>query len=612
MNDFVVIYLKTANKLALDNILEIVNIDYSILEMYRAVNSSFTLINLINKNSNFNRSLEHNNYISSQIRFIHKRYRFLYSGYITIEEDEFIGKLKFLNGSLCAEPSGGIACFCLYDEFAKKSFLWSTLPPIKPIFYSENKDIIIAGTKPKIVHLCAKRSSKVKLSDNYIPSILVDGYSLEDITPFDKTYICPIRKTLVIHEQYTDFPKIFFDSYPVNPYEDLYDADFDTKVDLLCNELVNSVKPLKSAKNPEFWLSGGKDSRLVAATMKAAGINNLQCLHLNSPALVNIKGSEAFVAHLVAESLKFPLKVVQPEFNVQGDLSSDIKNSLILSDYFITPAASLITILKPFFPDSEAITVGHAELQKGGFASKMDKLEKNIVSRAFTEFTSYSCYLESGLVNRQINIIRNYLSLFNVRHFLEILYWLNFDLDTKYYLPQYLFFSSTKIPVYPLMDEKVCRILSGINMYDKVSEKVMFAAIKAMTPEIANIPLYESRWRFEKTTICPDFEDGYNLRTPAFPDPKLIQQFFVLNPDSEREPHLNFSGDLGKVIFHKIQNSSIAYLLKEYLKNDFYQAICDYNYESIKQISNNHRVSKFHEGNFLFLLYTLSIMYDDM
>jgi hypothetical protein len=617
VNDFIVIYLKNAKEVTLDNILEIVKKDYTLLEMWQSQNSNFTLLNVLNNRSSI-KAKEQNNYWFSGIKYIQKRYRFLYSGYLTTESDDFISTIQFRNGSLYTEPSGGIACFCLYDELSKKVFMWSTLPPVKPIFYSENKDVIVAGTRPRIVHLCAKRCFKATLSDNYLPSVLADGYALGDITPYDKTYILPIRKTLVIHERYTDFPKIIFAPYPVNPYQDLYYADFDSKVDLLCDELISSVQPLKNAKNPELWLSGGKDSRLLAALMKAANID----AHFSSFDTIN----EQFeIAASVASRLGFPFSVNSLQFNHKGNLSDSVKYSLNLSDGFIHTAPLQISYdLTPSVDDCQAVIVGHAHLQKGGFAYSATKLLKPILDKAYSSFLHYSLYLKPIPTNLNLKFVDDFISNFNVRSHLEILYWLNFDFRvSKYLLPHYLEMSSQRLPVYPLIDEKVCRILSGLNMNDKIFELVMFGALKKLAPEIADIPLYKSQWKFEQGgQPYPGFEDGYESRTSAFVADNNIRwegenkqsKNFLNNSlkQSEFNSPDEFSGKLGMQMFERISNSSIFPLLKEYLKDEVCLAISECNYNHIVALNQKHQLSnQLIATNFIWLLYSLVILYDE-
>lgn len=617
MNDFLVIYLKQKSAVVLENILSIVRKDYSILEMWEAKNSNLILLNILNKYS----KIESKD-LFPRINYMNKRYTFLYSGYITEEYDSFVSKIQFRNGSLYAEPSGGIASFCLYDELSKKVFLWSTLPPVKPLFYSESKDMIVVGTRPKIVHLSTRKTVKVKLSTDYIPAVVADGYALDDITVFDETYVCPIRKTLVIHQQWTDYPKIVFEPYPVNPYQDLYEADFDTKVELLCNELVKSVSLLKKTQNPQLWLSGGKDSRLLAAVLKAAEITPYCVKH------GYFDDKESQVASLVASKLNFPFQTVQPQFNSQGDLSDSVKHSLVLSDGFINPATSQITYdATSAISSSESLMLGHAHLQKGGFARRTINHLKPIVDTAHSKFMDYSHYIKPMALNRNKKIVNDFISNFNVRAVLEILYWINFDFRVaKYLLPQYLEFSSQMFPVYPLIDEKVCRVLSGLKMNDKIFEFVMFGAIRELAPEIANVPLYHSKWKFEQgDKPYPGFEDGYEARTSTFvpdnirleDDNKQSKNFKPNNSDntlkqSELNSPFEFSGKLGMKMFDRISNSSIFLILKEYLKDEVCLAISECNYNHIVALNQKCQVSNRNlTANFIWLLYSLVILYDE-
>lgn len=51
--------------------------------------------------------------------------------------------------------------------------------------------------------------------------------------------------------------------------------------------------------------------------------------------------------------------------------------------------------------------------------------------------------------------------------------------------------------VYFLIDEKVCRVLFGLKMNDKIFEFVMFGVIRELVLEIVNVLLYYLKWKFE-------------------------------------------------------------------------------------------------------------------
>jgi hypothetical protein len=75
--------------------------------------------------------------------------------------------------------------------------------------------------------------------------------------------------------------------------------------------------------------------------------------------------------------------------------------------------------------------------------------------------------------------------------------------------------------VYPLLDERVARFAGALNCFDRISERVVFGAIASMAPEIANIPLFENTWRFDRSPDKRDFLDsdhnfqqGYVARQP--------------------------------------------------------------------------------------------------
>jgi hypothetical protein len=105
---------------------------------------------------------------------------------------------------------------------------------------------------------------------------------------------------------------------------------------------------------------------------------------------------------------------------------------------------------------------------------------------------------------------------------LDVLFYANQDFRLgQFSAPNMLDLGSRAFMVYPLLDERVARLAAGLSVFDRVSERVLFGAIRQLQPQLANMPLHGEMWHFDRFPERTDFIDsnhnfqaGFDRRRP--------------------------------------------------------------------------------------------------
>ncbi len=113
-------------------------------------------------------------------------------------------------------------------------------------------------------------------------------------------------------------------------------------------------------------------------------------------------------------------------------------------------------------------------------------------------------------------VVRHYRNRTEVAHKIRWLYWAYNDYRAGRWLPSWYIGAAAYRPVhYPLCDERVVRIASKTDSFSLVSEQLQFGLIARLNRDLARIPLFNDRWRFEAAGASAVDPEGYNAREPV-------------------------------------------------------------------------------------------------
>jgi hypothetical protein len=477
-----------------------------------------------------------------------KKFTWIQTGYITSLPDQWQAKLCLSGSSLSSADSGGIAAFCVacsHHADPEQIFLWSSRPALRPIAMAESEEFIVAGTRPLLVHRLAQGFGSIRLDDSYVMDSLL-GWSLGDRTPFQGTFLLPVDGMARFHSG-----RITHHPHPTPAYSPAKDIPLRRQCKLFVSALQKAVDPLRHLPGFELRLSGGKDSRLLSAALHHENI-------LPSTVVCHgITGEwEAPVAERVADALGWPIKFVVPEYAYLGTEHQSVRHNLSLADGFLStePLQSSYPQFGISGDRGPGLAFGHLSLHRAGWASRLAISHSAALHEAKAKLMPLRDCVEHGLADGVEQELDSFFSKLNVSRPAEILYWSNYRYRVcRWITSHYLLHSRWLVPIYPLVDEKVVRLLSSTPLQQLSSESLVFSAIRELAPQLTSIPLFNDRFRFETNGPNHRFAAGYQERQPMARSHTTYVKREIVMP-----------GDIAQNLCDPIRNGRLGPMIKEF------------------------------------------------
>jgi hypothetical protein len=453
------------------------------------------------------------------------------TGYTTTDEAAWEASLRPDGEALRCADAGGIAAFCLatFETTGDEQlFLWSTRPGLRAIASADSPQVWIAGTRPRLVHLIARDFREAHLDRDYMLSALV-GWSLNEATPYEETSLIPVDALLKVRGDAV--PTLH--EHPTERYQRSRSAWLTTETRRYRSALHEAVEPLRRVSGFELRLSGGKDSRLVAAALYERGIvpSTLVCHALPGE-------WESPVAERVAAALGWQLTYAQPEFSFRGDVLASVRHNLSLSDGFFAsePLQAPYAQYGVSGEQGPGLVLGHIELQRGGWAKSMKGGPKAMRRHLLQQLTPRRHSVAPALIARVGEQLGSCIEALSPISPPETAYKVNYRFRVcRWLTSQLLLHSRVLLPIYPLLDEKVVRVVNNAPLALLVSESLAFSATCANAPQLRSLGLFRDRYRFEEQKRRLRFMRGYAARAPFEPSPSTYTKQEILRPGSVAE-----------------------------------------------------------------------------
>lgn len=156
--------------------------------------------------------------------------------------------------------SGLQGCSASFRAFPEGLEASTSLVPANPVFYAETPDLHVVGNRALLVHLVA--NGGVDYDVLALQSMVRQGYFLSDETPFTGVRALPPAATLTVRDGRRHLTT-----------QPLPSGDSRTGIKDLAAALLAALEPLRATTDPvRLTLTGGRDSRLIAAMLHAAEI----------------------------------------------------------------------------------------------------------------------------------------------------------------------------------------------------------------------------------------------------------------------------------------------------------------------------------------------------
>lgn len=415
----------------------------------------------------------------------------LHNGYTTTPERVLERSLREDGQRLSASDAGGIASFCLVrfgGSGHERLFLWSTRPSLRVVASARGPEGWVFGTRPRLVHAVSRAFRAPSLDHGYVRAML-SGWSLGDHTPYEGTSLLSVDKlwrvqsgTCTVHD------------HPTPPLQ-REQRSIGRQCGLYRDALRTAVEPLRSLRGFELRLSGGKDSRLMAAAIAERGI---------LPSTVVCQGPaddapEVSVARAVAQRLGWSLKREQPIFGYRGGMFETARHNLTLADgFFATEPRHIGYAVHSLVNDvGPGLVIGHMELQKGGWAKTAKDSRQDGLAFARRKVARLRRAVILELTDAVHRTVDEYAETLQLENPAELGYWLNYRFRVGRWLTSHMLSHAKEfLPVYPLVEEKVTRVVSSAPFWQLTSERLLADTTWELAPALRDAPLIGPPYRF--------------------------------------------------------------------------------------------------------------------
>lgn len=380
---------------------------------------------------------------------------------------------------------GGIHAVCRCDE-GDVVRAWSSRGRLEPVFFGETDDVGVASNRPLAAHLVARRRVDVDYDPAFAVNVLASGLPVGSGSPYRGVVQLPDMAELVLDGRGPS-GRVLADERQVEPRVDY--------VEPLLGALVDSIAFLGGTEGPvQLSLTGGKDSRLVAALLARAGVD------FTTSTIGFPDHPDVVIAADVAALLGVDHRVVPPAGRhglQEVDLGRRMHDILRSSDGMLVPYDSPSARVSG--PASRGATLGGAggEVLRGGLANVLDPTAEQLTNRITWQLLQHEQRLTAEAVGAQRELLDDWLERNRDVSPGHALGWYHRETRLGRWNMAGRLTQSGRPIIQPFLDSVVIRRSLDAPLDDRSSERAFFAVLRELDERLAGLPLATSSWRFD-------------------------------------------------------------------------------------------------------------------
>ena len=392
-----------------------------------------------------------------------------------------------------------------------------------PLFYIETYNYFVVSTSSRIAHFIEQslNSPFGKFSPSYniesLRDFSIHGHFNHSDSAFNNVKCLQLNSRIRI-----DASGIFINDFNQNIYE--IGISEGKHYEDLIEDLASSIKkaclPLLELSSITFPISGGRDSRLVAAAMYAVGLRDVKCATSGYE-----KHPDVIIGKKIATTLGWAHKIntpgATPSILSYEDPLSRISRVLDVHD-LQTSAWDDIEDYGPFINNPVLSGVG-GELLRGGYmATKNSSVNASQATTMIKSFLDGNIFFESSIESYRLSgsYSKTLIEMANIDPMLALDYLYYSNRNFRWVGARRRGLGFRRIGVEPLLDNRVVVLSRKIDINTKWEERLFFDVISLLNPSLRDIPIEGSRWRFEKNNPFRNYESGWDTRVAMEAEPR--------------------------------------------------------------------------------------------
>ncbi|MEU1881358.1 asparagine synthase-related protein [Streptosporangium sp. NPDC020072] len=365
-----------------------------------------------------------------------------------------------------------------------------------PVFHAETPDVHVIGSRALLVHLVARAAE----TSSSRPAIVWDlaalesmvraGYFLSDETPFHGVGALPPAAEIRVEGGRRTVTE--------TPFPEAREAPASRRaaraqVDELADALLTAVRPLRHTTEPvRLSLTGGRDSRLLAALLHRAGIPFVTATsgHDDSPDVV--------LAERVARALGVRHSVARPKRSDDGT-ELVVPHPHVRGHNVLFACEGMISVYENIpagvrFDPTPRMSGHGGEVLRGGFLHNQTGLDAKAVRRRIDGLFSRNADLLTDQGRQHAQALASPWRDLDGPGALDRLYLAH--RVGRWHAASRASLLRGQNPVPPFLDNLVVRTALGIDPLWRRSEALIHGVINAFAPSLRDVPVEGRPWRF--------------------------------------------------------------------------------------------------------------------
>ncbi|MFI7539335.1 asparagine synthase-related protein [Streptosporangium sp. NPDC049376] len=389
---------------------------------------------------------------------------------------------------LSAEAVGG--CFSVFRATGTELAAATAIHRVCPVYYAEAPDVHVIGSRALLVSLAAF-GERIEWDVLALQSMIRQGYFLSDETPYRGVSALPPSSTVTVRggsRTVTEAP------LPVAVAAPSSARRRRALIGGLADALLTSVEPLRAAGEPvNLALTGGRDSRLAAAVLHAAGI----------PLRATTNGLDShpdvILAGRIAGALGVEHTVIPPARTERRDAVL-VEHPLARTYETLRTCEGMTSAYESivgYLPYNARPTMSGQSgevLRAGSFLL----LQSDLSPKALRRRIDTTFMRDKALFSAEANDhARELARPWQEREGVEALD----QMYVFYRIGRWQAGSRAGSqrrgdPVWPFLDNRVVRAALGLDQAWRLSEEVVHELITTFAPKLRHIPIEGKPWRF--------------------------------------------------------------------------------------------------------------------
>ncbi|GAA3066911.1 asparagine synthase-related protein [Streptosporangium carneum] len=389
---------------------------------------------------------------------------------------------------LSTEKVGG--CFSVFRATSTELSAATAIHRVCPVYYAETPDVHVIGSRALLVSLAAF-GERIEWDPLALQAMIRQGYFLSDETPYRGVSALPPSSTVTVRGGSRTIAETPLPTAAPAPTTRKQRKTF---VEGLADALLATVEPLRATGEPvNLALTGGRDSRLVAALLHAAGI----------PLRATTNGLDGHPDVIIARRIARALGV---EHTVIPPVRAEKKDAVVVEHPLartyetlrtcegMTSAYESIVGYLPYNPRPTMSGQSGEVLRAGSFLL----LQSDLSAKALRRRVDATFLRDPALFTEAANErARELAGPWQAREGLEALD----HMYVSYRIGRWQAGSRAGSlrrgdPIWPFLDNRVVRAALGLDQTWRLSEEVVYELTTAFAPSLRNVPIEGKPWRF--------------------------------------------------------------------------------------------------------------------